>query len=148
MATALARHGVLCALVLAAARVDADPFYVVTFDDPGGRNSSYYAALDMVSRAAGDRWSTYLPGSARLEVEIGFSTTVPRATGRSVTSSFVGREGSWSVFEQGAAAELRTGIDPNGNLPDIEFVFNPAYLSTLWFDPDPYSRTADVPRFQ
>jgi hypothetical protein len=102
----------------------------------------------MVSRAAGDRWSTYLPGSARLEVEIGFSTTVPRATGRSVTSSFVGREGSWSVFEQGAAAELRTGIDPNGNLPDIEFVFNPAYLSTLWFDPDPYSRTADVPRFQ
>jgi hypothetical protein len=136
------------ALVLAAAPASADPFSLVTFNDPGARNAAYYSGLDRLSRAAGDRWAPLLPTLGTLEIEIAFSTTVPRATGRSVTSWFVTRDGPWNVFEQGAAAELRTGIDPNGARPDVEFVFNPDYLSTLWFDPDPYTRTAPVPGLQ
>jgi Domain of unknown function (DUF4114) len=51
-----------------------------------------------------------------------------------------------SVQEQGAAREIRTGVDPNGSTPDIEFNFNPDNLiNELWFDPDPVARTASVP---
>jgi hypothetical protein len=148
MTIGASRHWLSWALFLAAAPASADPFSLVTFNDPGARYSGYYSGLDRLSRAAGDRWAPFLPTLGTLDIEIAFSTTMPRATGRSVTSSFVTRDGPWNVFEQGAAAELRTGIDPNGPDPDVEFVFNPEYLSTLWFDPDPYTRTAPVPGLQ
>jgi hypothetical protein len=58
----------------------------------------------------------------------------------------VQNNGNYNVFEQGAAAEIRTGMDPNGSSPDIAIVFNPEYLTDeLWFDPDPHARTAAVP---
>jgi hypothetical protein len=40
---------------------------------------------------------------------------------------------------------LRTGVDPNGDAPDIEIVLNPDYLASLWFDPNPYARVESVP---
>jgi hypothetical protein len=62
-----------------------------------------------------------------------------------VTSSFAYDNGAYNVFEQGAAAEVRTGVDPNGATADIELVFSSGYLmSELWFDPDPVARTAAV----
>jgi hypothetical protein len=58
----------------------------------------------------------------------------------------VRNNGTIDIFEQGAAGELRTGIDPNGDTPDIEFTFGTNYLqNSLWFDPDPVARTAPVP---
>ena len=70
---------------------------------------------------------------------------VDRAAGASFTSGFVGSSGGYNVWEQGVAYELRTGIDPNGALPDVRFLFNADYLSNvLWFDSNPYSRTAAV----
>ena len=71
----------------------------------------------------------------------------PRATGRSLTSSFAYQ--NWDgryIYHQGAAAEIRDGVDPNGAEPDIEIVFGPDYLrNELWFDPNPAARTAPVP---
>jgi hypothetical protein len=50
------------------------------------------------------------------------------------------------LYQQGATAELTKGTDPNGDEPDIEIQFNPDYLQNeLFFDPDPFSRTATVP---
>ncbi len=36
-----------------------------------------------------------------------------------MTSGFVRNDGTCDIFEQGAAYEIRTGIDPNGATPDV-----------------------------
>ncbi|QDV33385.1 hypothetical protein [Tautonia plasticadhaerens] len=79
-------------------------------------------------------------------MSIRFDPGIPTANGGSVTSSFVGNDGTYNVFEQGAVAEIRDGVDPNGASHDIQFTFGTAYLvDELWFDPDPSSRTDPVP---
>ncbi|MCF2147951.1 hypothetical protein IQ276_016260 [Desmonostoc muscorum LEGE 12446] len=118
----------------------------ITFNDPFGTFSPYYSAIQSNILAAGSYWDNYIEGNASLEVVIDFLNTIPRATGRSFSSSFVRNNGTFNVFEQGAAAEIRTGIDPNGAAPDIEFNFNPDYLTNeLWFDPEPSARITPVP---
>ena len=49
------------------------------------------------------------------------------------------------VSEQGWASELRTGLDPNADEPDVEIVFHPKYVRTIWWDPQPEKREAPVP---
>jgi hypothetical protein len=69
-----------------------------------------------------------------------------RSTGFSATSMFVNNVGGVNVFEQGVANEIRTGIDPNGDMPDLYLKFEPSYLTgELWFDPNPLARSAPVP---
>ena len=71
---------------------------------------------------------------------------MPRVTGRSLTSVYVTTIDGIDIFEQGAAAEIRTGVDPNGATPDIEIEVGLGYLADeLWFDPDPWSRLATAP---
>ena len=119
--------------------------YNVSFNDPAGSGSPFYAELESHVQAAGQAWGKRIVGDAGLEVEINFSDTIARATGRSVTSTFVGNNGRYDIWRQGAAGEIITGTDPNGSVADIEFTFNPSYLSDeLWFDPDPYVRTVPI----
>ncbi len=69
-----------------------------------------------------------------------------RSTGYSATSAFVNNLGGVNVFEQSVANEIRTGVDPNGTMPDLYLIFEPSYLTgELWFDPNPQARTAPVP---
>lgn len=85
-------------------------------------------------------------GPRSIEVLLRVDNSIPRATGASATSSFVGVVGGRNLFEQGAAAEVRTGVDPNGAAPDVIFSLNLVYLrDELWFDPDPAARAAAVP---
>jgi hypothetical protein len=124
----------------------ADLTFNVVFNDPLGLGAPFYSDITAHVQAAGAEWDAHLEGTASLEVMVEISDTILRATGRSLTSSFVGTHGAFNVFEQGVAAEIRTGIDPNAELPDIELVINPSYLADeLWFDPDPSQRTAAVP---
>ncbi|OCQ97777.1 hypothetical protein BCD64_06680 [Nostoc sp. MBR 210] len=118
----------------------------ITFNDPSGKFSAYYSAIKSHILAAGASWDKYITGNADLEIVVNFSNPEPTATGRSLTSSFVHKNGNLSVYEPGAISEIRTGVDPNGATPDIEFNFNPDYLvNELWFDPNPVTRTATVP---
>ncbi len=52
-----------------------------------------------------------------------------------------------SLWHQGAAHELLTGVDVNGAAPDVEFNIGiGGYVQgELWFDPDPLLRQAAVP---
>jgi hypothetical protein len=135
----------LLALALPA-RAVASPIFEVTFDDPQQQYGAFYSALEAHAIAAGNAWGQYVKGNGTLTVSIAFSNQGPTATGGSATSVFVGTHGMFNVYEQGAAGELRTGIDPNGAAPDILFNFNPNYLANeLWFDPDPVARGAVVP---
>lgn len=117
----------------------------ITFDDPTGRYSPYYSDIISHTNAAGKTWNRYLGSDANLDVYISFSD-IPTAAGHSATSAYVGSSGSSWVYEQGAAAEVRTGIDPNGAAPDININLGNDYLlNDLWFDPNPYRRSALVP---
>lgn len=50
------------------------------------------------------------------------------------------------VKEQGMAAELRTGRDPNGDQPDIEICLQTAYVKReFWWDPEPEKRRKRAP---
>jgi Domain of unknown function (DUF4114) len=118
-----------------------------TFDDPAGTYARFYASIQSHVAAAGAIWSKYIAGSGSLEVIIRFSAgTDSIVSARSLQLVDLRTNGGLRVQEQGAAAEIRTGIDQNGTTPDIEFNFNPDNLiNELWFDPDPIARTASVP---
>jgi hypothetical protein len=80
-----------------------------------------------------------------LEVEISMAN-IPTMDGTSVATGFVRNDGTRDIFEQGAAYEIRTGIDPNGANPDIRIRIGTAYITTdLWFDPNPQTRTDPIP---
>ncbi|ARI82064.1 Calx-beta domain-containing protein [Microcystis aeruginosa] len=119
----------------------------ITINDPLNTYSTYYAAIESSIQASGSFWDNYIGGvNANLEVVVNFNNNIPTATGRSVTSSFVRNNGTFNIFEQGAAAEIKTGIDPNQNEPDIEINLSPNYLiNTLWFDSNPFTREGIVP---
>lgn len=119
--------------------------YSVSFNDPGGTYSSYYAAITSCVQAAGADWARYLIGSGNLEVEVMIAANASGG-GNSATSGFVRNDGARDIFEQGAAYEVRTGIDPNGATPDIYISLPTNFLTNvLWFDPQPAQRSASVP---
>lgn len=120
--------------------------YNISFADPSGPYSSYYPAIVSALHAAGAEWNFYLVGSGSLEIEVIIDPSVSTANGGSVTSGFVRNDGTRDIFEQGAAYEVRTGIDPNGAGPDIRIRIGIAYLTNeLWFDPNPTTRTTAIP---
>lgn len=119
----------------------------VSFNDPGNAFAAYYADITSHALAAGNDWGSRLVSNtpSSLEIIVNFPN-IPRASGRSMVSSFFGTVNGTNIFEQGAAAEIKTGIDPNGAAPDIEINFGSDYLmNELWFDPNPLLRTAPVP---
>jgi len=124
----------------------AEILYTVTIDDPDGLATDLHDELTTHVQAAGADWASRLAGSATLDVVVRINTSVPLGGGRSVTNTFVGNNGSYDIFRDGAPSEILTGVDANGPGYDVEFTFNPDYLhNELWFDPDPYSRTAPIP---
>lgn len=120
--------------------------YNIVFADPSGPYASYYPAITASMQAAGTEWNRRLAGSGSLEVEIVIEPGIPTANGASVTSGFVRNNGTRDIFEQGAAYEIRTGVDPNGADRDIRIRIGAAYLTNdLWFDPNPQTRTDPIP---
>jgi len=133
--------------LLASPLAQSSVVYNVAFDDPFGEFASYYDKIETHVKAAGSLWEQYFTGNANLEVTIGFHD-IPRADGRSTTTSYLSNNGSYSVWQAGAASEINTGIDPNGATSDIEINFSNStdYLTNeLWFDPNPFDNIADVP---
>lgn len=139
------RRLLYCAFFLSAFQAHAAVTVSVSFDDPLNQLSTVAANIEQHVITAGTWWGYYLEGNAPIEVVVRTSSTVEFAEGRSLTSSFVGNNGTFDVFEQGMVAELRNGVDPNGSTADVEILINPDYaINELWYDPDPTSRTATV----
>ena len=135
----------LVALLLFNSASHAAINFSVAFNDPNGDLATSANLIESHIMAAGQLWADHLVGDANIEVVVRPSLTVPFAEGRSFTSNFVRESGAFDVFEQGMAAEIRTGVDPNGADPDVDIEINPIYVTDeLWFDPDPNSRTATV----
>ncbi|MFM9958399.1 MAG: hypothetical protein ACKVZJ_09995 [Phycisphaerales bacterium] len=130
-------------LVISAEARAGQPIFVVQFAAGTEAIDAFKPQIEATLLRAAGMWAAEI-NAQPVTIEITVMVAgVPRATGRSVTSAFVGVVNGRNVFQQGAAHELRTGIDPNGATADIEIVFNPSYVSDiLWFDPDP---SADPP---
>ena len=138
-----------CAFWLASAIPSAATIsFPVTIIDPDNTYLSYHDDLRAAIQGAGAAWAEHLEESENitLEVQVNLGLNISTAAGSSGTSVFVHNDGVRDIWEQGAAAEVRTGIDPNGSEPDIEFDVGANYLTNeLWFDPAPLLRTATVP---
>ncbi len=135
----------------------------VHFGDPLGLYANQYADIQRVASAAGMDWMSHFllpPSTATSPTTTAPTTTAPNisvqinfapiatATGRSIVSSQVGvTAAGLRLFEQGAAYEMATGIDPNGDAFDVEITLGSSgYLQhELWFDPDPLQRLHAVP---
>lgn len=123
--------------------------FPVSFDATAvGLTAPERDAITSHVQAAGQRWMSVLElaGPRSIEIQIGINDAFPTANGGSITSVFVATDGGRNRLEQSAAAELRSGIDPNGATADARITFNKNYLrNELWFDPAPVARSANVP---
>lgn len=147
--TGMARRaaaGLLAAGALSAAQAQVS--FHVSFEDPGAAYARYYGSIGRSIRAAGAEWAAHLDAGARavLQVEVSFEDIATASTG-SVTNWYLGQYGGYSLYEQGATHEVRTGQDPNGKAPDIHIAIGKnGYLQNeLWFDPSPMRQRAVVP---
>lgn len=153
MPTPLPARGLVLACSLVAASAQAFDRIEVSFNDPSALYSAYYADIQRVAAAAGDSWLTHFIGPdtpLALSVQISFAS-IATANGRSATSVYLGiTAAGLRLFEQGAAHEVSTGIDPNGAAADIEFTLGiDGYLQQeLWFDPSPGTGLLPVPLAQ
>ncbi|HMM67046.1 MAG TPA: hypothetical protein PKC03_08910 [Dokdonella sp.] len=142
-------QALLAALLLpAAGMVSAQVAFNIAFD----ASANVLTATEknnVVShlQEAGRRWTSALAitGPRSIEITV-FISNIPTASGASAITSYVGTINGRDTYEQGVAAELRLGTDPNGAAGDAIVTFGLAYLrNELWFDPDPQARTAPVP---
>ncbi len=136
------------AFTFAAASAGAQPIVQVGFDASASMLTAQERA-DIGSHlvAAGRLWAVAL-GITRpvtIDVRVGIAP-IATANGASVATAPVGVVAGRDTYEQGAAYELRTGVDVNGAQADAIVNIGLAYLrDELWFDPDPLARTAPVP---
>ena len=122
--------------------------FQVGFSDPGSVYSAYYDRIRRNVVSAGDEWATYFGSglNATLQVQLSFAD-IATASASSFTNSYVGLSSGLSTYEQGAAYEIRTGLDPNGSAPDIRMAIgrNGYLQNELWFDPSPQLQNTTVP---
>jgi len=151
-ARAALSHGLVIAGVVAAAShplgADAAISFKVSFLDPGSVYASFYDRIRSNVISAGSEWGSYFGSSvnASLQVQLSFAD-IATANSASIASSYVGLSNGLATYEQGAAYEIRTGIDPNGASPDVRLTLgvNGYLQNELWFDPSPTRQTAPVP---
>lgn len=139
-------------LVAAATRAGAEIEFRFTLDGLAGVSNPTAAdlksALESNARAGFRQWTRWCAVDALRSIEVAVRVA-PYATGtgggNSATSVFVRNTGGLDIFEEGVAAEIRSGTDPNGTEPDMLVTIDPTYLrDVLWFDPEPTQRTAAI----
>jgi hypothetical protein len=137
-----------CALLLCT-QARAGWSHSVTWLAGAPASASFADSVSSAVGAALGLWTRHLAGGAEVEVQIEVTGSVPYSAGGSATSGFVRHERNYTLYEQGLAYEIRTGIDPNGPDPDVRIQMNADYLAhELWFDPEPALRRAAVPTEQ
>ena len=123
-------------------RANAAITFQVSFNDPGSLYAPYYNRIRSNVISAGNEWASYFGSSynASVQVQLGFAD-IATADGASITNSYVGLSNGLATYEQGAAYEIRTGLDPTAPRPtSASSIGRTGYLQNeLWFDPSPQS---------
>ncbi len=125
------------------------PSFQIIIDTSNGAIVPYTAAIQSNLSAACARWAQSLDcpaGPVVITIIVRIDNAYLRATARSEATVVTGTVENYDMREQGAAYEVRTGIDPNGTSIDAVVTLNQNYLADeLWFDPDPATRSAPAP---
>lgn len=138
-------HAGAALLALLPLAAQASLSYTISYVDPFNLVSAYRPQIDSHIGAAMGAWGSRLKNSASIEIEVRIASTLAYASGFSATSGYVGEYANGSLWQQGMAYEIATGVDPNGDDADVVIMLNPGYVAhQLWFDPDPVARTAPV----
>ncbi|NOX57743.1 MAG: hypothetical protein GXP29_02655 [Planctomycetes bacterium] len=120
----------------------------VIFADPDREFSAYYPAIELNLLTACGAWTRELSAirNVTIEVEVRFAD-IGTAVASSKTVARVQTENGIDTYEQGALAEIRTGVDPNEEIPDAVVTIGYENLTggLWWFDPDPATRQAELP---
>jgi hypothetical protein len=123
--------------------------WAVNIIDSAGTSSAYYPAITANLQAAGARIGQFLSPATNVTVrtDVVISTAYPLGGGTSTTSSYLGTHNGSTLWEQGAAHLIRTGVNPNApNTANIRIDLNPNYVANnIWWDPTPTLRTSPVP---
>ena len=120
----------------------------VTVDDSGSLFTPYHQTIRAHAQVSMDRWLNFMTPTHNpaIDLVVRFSDQIETGNGGSQTTGFVGKRNGIDTWEQGMAAELNTGRDNNGDSPDVVFTISHNWMNNvLWFDPDPFTRTATVP---
>ena len=143
----LSMCGAVCSSVLTSAPAAAAPLFSLRIDDRSGALIGSRPLLEFNLLTAAALWGRHIRSDANIEIlfRVDDGANAGRGSGKSLTTVKVGEHSGATLYAQGAAYELQTGLDPNGPAPDIEVVLHPKYLPTLWFDPQPGVRAAGIP---
>jgi hypothetical protein len=120
----------------------------VNIDDPFNEYTSLHSAIEANFFAAANAWGSHIVGSGTIDVNISFAN-IGTADGGSAATQFdhMSADGHY-VYQQGAAYEAITGIDPNGSTADINIRLGRDWMNNvLWWDPNPTLRTDAIPDF-
>lgn len=125
--------------------------YTVTLAGAGLPGPADKQALILeTARAAGLWLSSYISGTGTIDVELRFDKDIATMNASSVDGSMLGtgkaQDGNtYHVFEDGVAAEIRTGIDVNGSRSDAVINVGTTNLDRYyWFD-ETLSDADDIP---
>ena len=134
----------LLLLLIFTGAAEGAPMYSVSFDDPGESFAPFYPLITDSFLRAGQEWSRFLVGTGTIDTLISFDPSIPTADSASTIAVPIGAVGTRTLVEQGAANEIRTGIDPNGASPDARLRIGTDYLQNELFfgaGPIPSSQT-------
>ncbi|WP_306391214.1 DUF4214 domain-containing protein [Telluria beijingensis] len=125
--------------------------YTVTLAGAGLPGQEQKQALILESARAAGLWlSTYISGTGTIDVELRFDDTIATMNARSVEVKALGtgkaQDGkTYRLYEDGAIAEIKSGIDGNGSRPDAEINVGTTNLDQYyWFD-ESLASTDDIP---
>ena len=117
-----------------------------TITNPATVSASLAAQIIANTQAAFGKWATKLTGNANIEIEITLKTGMGTAlaTAGSGTSVFITEINGRNLFLDGTAAEMLTGVDPNGGSADIIVSVDLDDIRANVFHFDPSNGTATV----
>ena len=146
----MTRQSALLILLLCAVTTQAQVTFTVTLQDVPADQKNVEPLIKSNLIAAAKAWADHVdskPCTIDIIFRVDPAAHAGRGSGRSVVTARLGdeKEGDKLVAEQGWAAKMRTGKDPNGDKPDIEIVLEPNYMKTIFWDPDPTARKARIP---
>ena len=83
--------------------------------------------------------SSLFTGNGSIKVEVEPDAHANRGGGGTPVVVTVGEEGGFAVVESASEYEARTGVDPNGNGPEIVITFDPSSSCPLLIPSEPQS---------
>ena len=121
----------------------------VSVSDPSGLELAKDSLIQANAQAAADIWGSHLLGTGSIEIQVVVTNQLPEpeiAESGSLVVVPVGTHAGNTLYDLGAASEVKTGTDPNGSDADIVVYLSASAVdSYLYLDPSPTQRTSFLP---